>query len=85
MSLEWAAPAQRTDGEALSLSEIASYTIYFGPSSGEYPYSVAVEDPSATSVDIPNLPTDTYYVVMTTTDTLGLESGYSQELQIEVL
>lgn len=77
ISLRWAAPASRIDGNALSLSEISSYTVYFGTSIGDYPYSVAIEDPSSTSVDISDLPAGTYYLVMTATDSLGQESSYS--------
>jgi hypothetical protein len=84
LALAWAAPAQRADGEALSLSEIASFTIYFGTTSGDYPYSVALDDPTATDVAISNLPSGIYHVVMTTTDTSGLESGFSEEVAVEV-
>jgi hypothetical protein len=59
------------------LSEISSYTIYFGTEAGNYPYSVAIDDPSSTSVDIPDLPAGTYYLVITATDSQGLESGHS--------
>lgn len=77
ISLNWIAPAARRDGGAISLSEIASYTIYFGTSVGDYPYSIAVEDASTTSLDIPDLPTGTYYLVITATDRKGQESSYS--------
>jgi hypothetical protein len=77
MSLKWVAPAKRSDGDPISLSEIDSYTVYFGTSAGSYPYSMAIEDASTTSIDIPGLPAGTYHVVMTTTDSLGQESGYS--------
>ena len=75
--MEWIAPAARSDGNALSLSEIASYTVYFGTSAGDYPYSAAIEDASATNLDIPDLPAGTYYLVITATDNQGQESGYS--------
>ena len=77
LSLRWAAPAERSNGDSLSLSEISSYTIYFGTEAGNYPYSVAIDDPSSTSVDIPDLPAGTYYLVITATDSQGLESGHS--------
>jgi hypothetical protein len=85
ISLKWAAPVSRSDGDALSLSEISNYTIYFGTSVGDYPYSVAIDDPSTTSVDIPDLPAGTYYLVMTATDSLGQESGYSGVAVREVI
>jgi len=77
ISLRWAAPASRVDGNALSLSEISNYTVYYGTSVGDYPYFVAIDDPSTTGVDISDLPAGTYYLVMTATDSLGQESGYS--------
>jgi len=84
INLTWTAPSSRSDGSALSLSEISSYTIYFGNSVGDYPYSVAVEDPTTTHIDISDLPVGTYYLVMTTTDNLGQESGYSSVAVKEV-
>ena len=77
LSLKWVAPAARSNGDALSLSEISSYTIYFGTEPGNYPYSVSVEDASTTNLDIPDLPAGTYYLVITATDSQGLESDYS--------
>lgn len=84
LSLKWAAPTSRSNGDALSLSEISSYTIYFGSTVGDYPYSVAITDPSTTSLEIPDLPAGTYYLVMTATDSEGRESGYSSVAAKEV-
>ncbi|TCK18198.1 hypothetical protein DFR30_1473 [Thiogranum longum] len=84
INLTWTAPASRSDGSALALSEISGYTIYFGSSVGDYPYSVAIEDPSTTQIDITDLPVGTYYLVMTTTDSNGQESGYSNVAVKEV-
>ena len=84
LSLQWAAPAARSNGDSLSLSEIDSYTIYFGTSVGDYPYTVAIEDASTTNLDIPDLPSDTYYLVITVTDRAGRESGYSSVVVKEV-
>jgi len=78
------APAARSNGESLPLSEIDSYTVYFGTSAGDYPYSVAVENTGGTDLDIPDLPTDTYYLVITATDRAGRESGYSRIVVKEV-
>lgn len=77
LSLKWVPPTTRSDGVALALSELGSYTVYFGTSIDELPYSVSIDDPSETSVDIPDLPAGTYYVVMTVTDRNGLESDPS--------
>ena len=81
VSLSWAAPASRTDGTALALSEIAGYTLYYGASEGDYSESIAIDDPVTTSITLTDLPAGTYYFVMTTRDTNGLESGYSAGAQ----
>lgn len=79
-SLSWRPPAERVDGENLSLTEIAGYRIYYGTSSGQYRYQVPpIDDAYTTSVTIEDLPVGTYYFVMTTVDVNGLESGYSSE------
>ena len=78
-TLSWTAPVSRTDGTSLSLSEIASYSIYYGTSPGSYSNSIDVAYPSQTRT-VTNLPVGTYYVAMTTRDSGGRESAYSQEV-----
>jgi len=77
MSLTWVAPVARSDGSSLSLSDIDGYRIYYGTTAGTYPNSVDVTDGSATSATVASLPVGTYYVVMTTYDTSGLEGAQS--------
>jgi len=77
VSLNWAAPAERTDGSALSLSEISGYKVYYGTSEGNYSNSISVNDGSATSAVVDNLQVGTYYMVVTSRDVGGRESGYS--------
>lgn len=84
VSLSWAAPTSRSDGTALALSEIAGYTLYYGSASGEYTNSIAINDPGTTSLTLDDLPVGTYYFVMTTRDTDGLESGYSAAAERQV-
>ena len=76
-TLSWTAPAARSDGTSLSLSEIAGYRIYYGVSPGSYPNSIDVANATQTKV-VNNIPVGTYYVVITTRDTGVRESGYSQ-------
>jgi hypothetical protein len=78
-SLRWQAPSQRIDGESLSMSEIDGYRIYYGTRSGDYDSVLSVDDPYTLAIQIDDLPVGTYYFVMTTVDTSGLESGYSRE------
>jgi len=77
IKLSWVAPVSRADGAALAMSEIAGYTVHYGTSYGNYPYSIAINDGSATSVTVTDLPAGTYYMVMTTRDTEDRYSSYS--------
>jgi hypothetical protein len=67
----------RADGSALALSEIGGYTVYYGPTAGNFPHSINVNDSSSTSVTIHNLPAGTCFMVVTARDTGGRESGPS--------
>ncbi len=80
VSLSWTAPAEREDNTALSLSEIASYKIYYGSAQGQYTNSVAINDSTATGHIFTNFSSGTYYFVITTIDTDGRESQYSTEV-----
>ena len=75
ISLGWTAPSSRTDGTALSLSEISGYRVYYGPAPGNYTSSVTVSNGSATSTVINNIATGDWYVAMTTVDVNGIESA----------
>jgi hypothetical protein len=77
ISLAWTAPAMRADGSSLSLADIDAYRVYYGPAQGNYTNSVTINDGSATSAVINNIQTGTWYLVMTTIDVNGLESGQS--------
>jgi hypothetical protein len=78
-SLRWQAPSQRVDGDSLSMSEIAGYRIFYGTRSGDYDSVLSIDDPYTLAIQIDDLPVGTYYFVMTTVDTNGIESGYSRE------
>ncbi|PCI06686.1 MAG: hypothetical protein COB77_06265 [Gammaproteobacteria bacterium] len=82
ISLAWTAPAEREDNSPISLSEIAGYQVFFGVNKGQYSNSIAINDGSTTSHTFTNLPTGTYYFVVTTIDTEGRESQYSSEVVI---
>jgi len=79
-TLNWAAPATRTDGTPLSLADIDGYRIYYGDSAGSYPNSVNIADGTAQTATVTGVPAGTHYVVMTTYDVGGRESGYSPEI-----
>jgi hypothetical protein len=75
--LEWTAPVSRTDGSPLPPSEINGFTVYYGKSPGNYTYYADVSDSTAQDVTVTDVPVGKYYVVMTTYDSGGRESGYS--------
>ncbi len=78
--LSWVAPTQRSDGSPLSLADINGYRIYYGTAHGSYPTRVNVNDGTANTVTVANLVAGTtYYGVMTTVDSAGLESSNSAE------
>jgi hypothetical protein len=76
-ALGWVAPVARADGTPLSLADIDGYHIYYGNKAGSYPNRVKVTDATLQQVTLKNLASGTYYIVMTTYDVDGRESGYS--------
>ena len=77
LSLSWVAPVARADGTPLSLADIDGFYIYYGNKAGSYPYRVTVTDGTTQQVILNDLAIGTYYIVMTTYDVDGRESGYS--------
>ena len=75
MTLSWTAPTLNTDGTPLM--DLAGYKIYFGMSQGNYPNSIRIDNPSISTYLVENLLPDTYYVVATSFNALGIESTYS--------
>lgn len=81
IDLAWTAPAARADGTPLSLADISGYRIYYGTSAGKYTNSADVPDGTATSTRVTGVPVGDYYLVMTTYDVNGLESGFSPAIK----
>jgi hypothetical protein len=77
LSLNWVAPVARADGTPLSLADIDGYHIYYGNKAGSYPNRVKVTDGTTQRVTLKDLASGTYYIVMTTYDVDGRESGHS--------
>jgi len=82
LGVSWTAPSEREDGSPLSLSEIASFRIYYGIKAGDYQNQIDIDDPSVVSAQIEQLPSGTYYLVMTAIDADGRESSYSPEIVV---
>jgi len=76
-TLSWVAPSTRTDGEPLSMSEIDGYRIYMGNTASDLVPVLDINDSSVTQYTLDNLPTGTHYFSVTTYDTDGAESSYS--------
>ncbi|MEZ5543289.1 MAG: putative Ig domain-containing protein [Pseudomonadota bacterium] len=77
MTLSWVAPTQRADGTVLSLSEIGGYRLYYGTTPGAYSNTVEIADGAATTATITDLALGSYYVVLSTYDSNGLEGAKS--------
>ncbi len=79
------APTARENGDALALSEIASYTVKCGINQGG-PYDIftfgqpSTNSAQETIVSNQVFPAGTYFCVATDTDTGNLESGASNEI-----
>lgn len=85
LRLSWTAPVSRSDGSPLRLSEIDGFHIYLGKAPNAYTSQVNVANGAAQSVTVTKLAPGTYYLVMTTYDMNGLESGYSPVISKTVL
>jgi hypothetical protein len=85
VSLSWTAPVTRADGAPLSLADIGGFYIYYGESEGSYPNRVELDDGAAQAVTLNDIPVGAYYMVMTTYDVNGHESGYSPVVKKTVL
>jgi hypothetical protein len=71
------------DWSSSSSSTAAGYFVYYGTTSGIYPYRINVGN--ATSVTISNLvPGTTYYLAATTYDSSGDQSSFSGEVNFTV-
>ena len=78
-NLSWVAPVEREDGAGLSPSEIAGFRVYYGTKPGVYSNTIDIKDHTTTQTTLADLPSGTYYIVVTAVDTDGRESSYSTE------
>jgi len=84
-AMSWNAPTKNTDGSLLT--DLAGYKVYYGTSSGHYTGSIKVIGKNSTSISAATLTSSvpapgTYYIVVTAYDTSGIESDYSNEVNI---
>jgi hypothetical protein len=82
LTLAWDAPTTNTDGSSLNpATDLSLYKIYYGTASLTYSQVVSVANPGTTTISKTlNLSPGTYYFSVTTVDTSGQESGYSNEV-----
>ena len=74
-TLSWTPPTQNSDGSPLT--NLASYRVYFGTSSGTYPNSMTVNNPGLASFVVDQLTPATWYFVVTAVNASGVESAQS--------
>lgn len=72
-------PTEREDNTPLKPEEIKQFNMYYGSKSGDYQSSLVI-NAGATEVLISSLPDTDLYLVLTTVDTEGRESVYSNEV-----
>src|SRR5690606_16008004 len=77
VSLSWVPPTHNDDGSALT--DLASFKIHYGTSSGTYTEQILIENPGITTYVVENLTADTYYFATTAINSVGIESAYSGE------
>ncbi len=84
--LSWTAPATREDALPISMVEISGYRVYYGTKQGEYGQYIDIADVYTDEINLNvfNLESGTYYLVVTTTGTSGLESAFSETIVVEV-
>mgnify|MGYP002277931815 CR=1 FL=1 len=80
VTLSWTPPTENEDGTALT--DLAGYKIYYGTASGEYTEQIRVENPSVSTYVVDNLSPTTYFFVATAYNQNGLESDYTNELEV---
>ncbi len=73
--LSWTAPSSNEDGSPLT--DLAGFKLYWGSSIGDYPNSVAINDPDTIEYVVESLGPGTFHFVMTSINASGVESQYS--------
>jgi Putative Ig domain len=81
-TIAWRPPTENEDGTPLT--DLAGYRIYYGTSSGKYSEEVRLDSPGLTSYVIDNLAPGTYFLVMTSVNSRGMESKPTPELKFEI-
>ena len=75
VTLSWTPPIANSDGS--TLTDLAAYKIYYGPSQGVYPNEIRIDNPSISIYVVDNLSPNTYFFVATAVNSYGFESDFS--------
>lgn len=76
-TLNWTPQMFNTDGSPLS--DLAGFRIYYGTSTGVYPNLIEIGNPGITSYVVDNLAAGQWFFVMTSYNSSGVESDFSNE------
>jgi hypothetical protein len=82
-TLSWTAPTTRADGSPLT--NLAGYKVRYGNASGNYPTTITLSNAGITTYVVENLTPGTYYFVLASYDTTGLESADSSPASKTIL
>jgi hypothetical protein len=82
-SLVWVPPTENEDGTPLL--DLAGYKVYWGTAESSYPNSVTLMNPGITRYVVEELTPAEWHFVMTSVNSRGIESEYSNVAIEEVL
>ena len=68
-----------------SLSNLAGYKVRYGNAAGNYPTTITLSNPGITAYVVENLTPGTYYFVLASYDSAGLESANSSPASKTIL
>ena len=80
VSLAWDAPTQNLNGTPIT--NLSGFNVYYGTASRTYTHMINVRN--VTSYTVNSLPSATYYFAITTYDSSGIESDYSDEISLTI-
>jgi len=75
VTLAWTPPTQNEDGS--QITDLAAYRVYWGKEPGIYTNSVRIDNPSVTRYVVGNLTPGPYDFAVTSINSAGIESRYS--------
>jgi hypothetical protein len=81
-TISWTAPTQNEDGSALT--DLAGYRIYYGTSAGDLNEVIELNSAGITSYVIEDLAPGTYFLAMTSFNSIDLESQRTPEITFEL-